>query len=120
MCPVAYSSLVNVRPNTGYIIKFEILQNNLKVSNIKVNDKDFGNCDPSVEAAEDCKFYDCSDHLDWKYVSSTNGVMFFEWTYSEHSQKCECDKESWECGNNLNTGSQIIDAARIELTPIGK
>ena len=81
---------------------------------------DFGNCDPSIEAAEECKFYNCSDHLDWKYVSSENGVMFFEWTYSEHSQKCECDKESWECGNNLNTGSQIIDAARIELTPIGK
>ena len=118
-CPTTHSRLITIPPDSGYRIKLEILQNSFNISDIKVNDNDIGNCKPSANGSENCTFYDCSNHLDWKYASSERGVLFFEWISTEYSQRCECDKETWECGVNLISGSQITNAARITLTPIG-
>ena len=53
------------------------------------------------------------------HIFSQTGTVNFELTYSEHSQTCECDKETWICKNATKTQSQMIAAARITLSPIG-
>ena len=118
-----YSSYINVVRNTGYEIQIEILKNDLgkddkKVTSIKVDGKDIGDCYPSVYD-ETCGFYDCSLHLKSKYIFSPTGVIHVEMYYSRHSQKCGCDIETFNCDRLNKKRPQIKTAAKITLTPNG-
>ena len=120
-----YFSLVNVLPNVGYDIQIEVLKNDLgkddkMITEIKVDGNLIGDCYPSGGEGNECDFYDCSFHLISKHIFSPTGIVKFEMTYSEHSQICECDKQTWICTNVTNAGSQMVAAARITLNPIGK
>ena len=116
-------ALVNVLPNVGYDIQIETLKNDLgkddkKITEIKIDGNLIGDCYPSGEVNE-CSYYDCTYHLSSNHIFSQTGTVNFELTYSEHSQTCECDKETWICKNATKTQSQMIAAARITLSPIG-
>ena len=119
-----YSTYVNVLRNTSYEIKIEILKNDLgtddkKMTVIKVDGTSIGNCYSSGEN-DVCSFYDCSFHLTSKHIISSTGVFDFEFIYSKHLQNCSCDKETWICEKPNTTLPQMIAAARITLTPIGR
>ena len=119
-----YSSYINVRRDTGYEIQIEILKNDLgkydkKVTSIRVDGKHIGDCYPSVHD-EACSFYDCSLHLKSNHIFSATGVIHVEMYYSRHSQKCSCDKETFNCDILNKTRPQIKTAAKIALTPVGK
>ena len=122
--PSHYTATVYVFPNTAYIIELEVLKNyfgadDKKVSNIKVNGKLIGECNPSG-VDNDCKFYNCTSELTMGAILSETGRVLVELAYPEISQQCVCNKDTWECKKDTWDGaSPMVAVARFTLTPIG-
>ena len=122
--PATYNGVIYVTPGAEYSIKLEVLKNDLadsseKVSDIKINDESFGECNPSGDDY-DCTFHDCTPLLTRKTVSSTTGEMSVDLTFIGHSYDCNCDKRTWECKDErLPKGdlSAMSAVARVTLTP---
>ena len=122
--PTTYSGVLYVIPGAEYSIKFEVLRNDLgdpseKVSDIKINDESFGECNPSG-GDYDCTFHDCTSVLARQTVSSATGEMSVKLTFVGHSRDCNCDKTTWECQSELleqGDLSPMLAVYRVTLTP---
>ena len=119
-----YDDVLNVLPGVDYSIKVEVLRNDLgqsaeKVSRIALNGRSIGECNPDGDDY-DCTFFDCSQTISDKSISSTNGSIVASLTYEGHSWDCDCDKETWQCAKeNTKVGLTPMTAvAKITLTPL--
>ena len=119
-----YKARIGLSPNVNYLIKLEVLRNDLGGSDEKVNAIIFdgtnvGECNPPG-SDYDCDFYDCTSKLTLKEVVSTTGLITIELKYVGHSKDCDCDKNTWECSpeDSVNGRSPMVAAARITLTQL--
>ena len=121
---LTYEDVINVLPGIDYSVKVEVLRNDLgsnneKVSRIELNGRNIGYCNPDGDDY-DCTFFDCSQTLSTKSISSTNGSIAASLTYEGHSWDCDCDKQTWQCAKeNTKIGFTPMTAvAKITLTPL--
>jgi len=119
-----YESIINVKPNLEYVVKLEVLRNDLgspdeKVSQIVINGAVIGDCNPDG-GDYDCTFFDCKMSIDDTLVSSETGTIPVAFTYQGHSRDCDCYKPTWSCSaENLIPGRTPMTAvARVTLSPI--
>ena len=119
-----YTSMINIVPHLTYILKVEVLRNDLassneKVSNITLNGVAIGDCNPDGEDY-DCTFFDCSGSLTKTSISSGNSSILAAFTYEGHSWDCDCDKETWKCSKENTTinYTPMTAVAKVTLTPL--
>ena len=119
-----YEDVLNVYPGIDYSVKVEVLRNDLgssseKVSKIALNGHKIGDCNPDG-GDYDCTFFDCSQTLSSKSISSTTGSIDISLTYQGHSWDCDCNKETWQCAkeNTIIGFTPMVAVARITFAPI--
>ena len=119
-----YKDVFNVYPGVDYSVKVEVLRNDLgssseKVSRIALNGHTIGDCNPDGDDF-DCTFFDCSQTISSKSISSSTGSIDVSFTYQGHSWDCDCSKETWQCAKeNTVTGfNPMVAVARITLSPL--
>ena len=94
--------VIDVRPNTRYYVRFEVLQNDLgssseKVTHVLVDGEDLGECNPDG-GDYDCTFFDCSvKNQKSLTVVSSSGKVDVNMKFTGHSHDCDCDTTTWEC-----------------------
>ena len=93
-----------------------------KVSKIKLNGQNIGECNPDG-LDDDCTFFDCDSSLTEKQFASDSETLTLKLHYVGNSEKCSCDTSTWECSSNLesdeaNSPTIMTAVARITLTPI--
>jgi hypothetical protein len=119
--------LIHAKPHVAYIIKLEVLRSGLgnsnveKISEIIIDGKDFGECDPPGND-DTCDFVECRSTISTKEVASTSGMFSVKLKYLGNSPgHCTCDKTTWDCyktgEKNGEGANKIIAAARITLFP---
>ena len=107
-----------------YKLKVEILRNDLGsaneyVSEITLNGKRFGGCNPDGQDY-DCTFYDCASDLIQNTIASNTGSINATLYFQGHSSDCDCDEDTWECSREYTKPSRtpMTAVARITLTPL--
>ena len=108
------------------MVSIEVLRNGLgnaddKVSKIKLNGQNIGECNPDG-LDDDCTFFNCDSSLSEKEFSSNSETLTFKLEYVGNSENCSCDTSTWECSSTLESDEldspTVMSAvARITLTP---
>ena len=129
---------INVVPGELYLVKVEILRNDLgsaseRVTAIRVDGVDIGGCNPDG-GDYDCTFFDCGSQLNLQnqlITANEEGVMRFEIDVVGHSYDCDCDMQysfvenvrtgTWSCSmeNTVAGRTQMTAVARFTLVPGG-
>ena len=122
-----YATDFNVYPGKSYSVSIKVLRNGLgnadaKVSKIKLNGQNIGECNPDG-LDDDCTFFDCDSSLTEKSFASDSETLTLKLSYVGNSEKCSCDTSTWECSSNLesdeaNSPTIMTAVARITLTPV--
>ena len=109
-----------------YIVSIEVLRNGLgnansKVSKIKLNGQNIGECNPDG-SDDDCTFFNCDSSISEKEFSSNSEKLTLKLEYVGNSENCSCDKSTWECSSalesdELDSPTVLSAVARITLTP---
>jgi len=110
-------------PNANYIVKFEILQNDLGsgkgsewVTGVLIDGESFGECAPPG-GDYDCTFFTCE--FEKKVFQSVSGNVQLDVQIQGHSWDCDCDKSTWECSaeNSVPNRTPMTAVGRFTFTP---
>ena len=111
-------------------VNVEVLQGGLespdaKVSNIKLNEKDLGGCNPTGSNFS-CSFQTCNFKGDKNEIISLTGKLNIVLRFTHAAHYCDCDEITWECSpkqrrdesGDVAGRTGFIAVARVTLTPI--
>jgi len=111
-----------VIPGVTYHVKTEILRNDLgssheKVSSIRVDGYELGECNPDG-GDYDCTFFDCFSAQSHT-VTATSTQLQFALSYQGHSWDCDCDTTTWESGDTSCSKESTI-AGRSPMAAVAR